>query len=54
MKISGLLTGPGGSSGAVAGSIVEYADGMGLVFELSYPNGDHVYGAAAADRNGLF
>jgi hypothetical protein len=52
--ISGFLTGPGGSSGTVAGRLFEYGDGMGLVFELSYPNGDRIYGAAAADRNGPF
>lgn len=47
--LSGILTGPGGSTGTVSGRLFEYGVGLGLVFELSYPNGDRIYGAIAAD-----
>jgi len=47
--VHGVLSGPGGSSGTVAGSLFGYGAGVGLVFELSYPNGDRIYGAIAAD-----
>jgi hypothetical protein len=47
--ISGVLTGPEGSTGTVSGGLFEYGLGLGLIFELSYPNGDRIYGAIAAD-----
>lgn len=49
--ISGELIGPEGSRGTVMGTLFEYGYGLGLVFELVYPNGDRIYGAAAADLN---
>ena len=47
--VSGTLAGPGGSTGTVAGSFFDNGTGLGLVFELRYPNGSRIYGAAATD-----
>lgn len=48
--ISGALDGPGGSSGRIMGSFFEFGNGAGLVFELTYPNGDRAFGALALDK----
>lgn len=47
--VNGMLTGPGGSTGTIVGRMYENGSGAGLVFNLTYPNGDQVFGAIAAD-----
>lgn len=47
--VQGVLNSTDGWNGSVAGQLFEYGMGVGLVFELSHPNGDRIYGAMAAD-----
>lgn len=46
---SGTLTGPGGSSGTIVGRLFENGGGAGFAFDLSYPNGDRIFGSITAD-----
>ena len=44
------LAGPGNSTGRIGGVVFRGGDALGLVFELSYPNGDQIFGAIGTER----
>jgi hypothetical protein len=49
-RMSGALAGPGGSMGTIAGRFFEFGNGAGFVFDLTYPNGDRIFGSVAVDE----
>ena len=44
------LTGPSGSSGSITGQLFAGGAAVGFIFELRFPNGDRLFGAAAVER----
>lgn len=48
-SISGAVSAPGGFTGTITGRFFEFGMGAGLVFDLTSPSGDRMYGSLALD-----